>query len=93
MTQEVTEPVPRDRPSSVNPDATKQSDASSLTAACTAYVVVLITPRGKYLRRVFLSLHSAEQAMRRAHDRGQPAHLVLCRLTPMIVADLGEVAE
>ena len=52
---------------------------SGIEAACTAFVVVLITPRDKYVRRVYLSLHSAQAALLRAVDRGQPAELVLCR--------------
>jgi hypothetical protein len=35
-----------------------------------------------------MSLHSAEAALRRAQDRGQPAYLVLCRLEPIMIADL-----
>jgi hypothetical protein len=53
-----------------------------------AYVVVVFTPAGKYVRRVFLSLHSATAAMQRARKRGQPAEMVLCRLVP-VAADLG----
>ena len=52
-----------------------------------AYIVVLITPRDKILRRPYLSLHSAQQALQRARKRGQPAELVLCRLVP-VAADL-----
>jgi hypothetical protein len=59
-------------------------------------VVLLVTPRDKILRRPYLSLHSAQQALQRAQKRGQQAHLVLAKLTPVAVADLadldGEVA-
>jgi hypothetical protein len=54
-------------------------------------VVLLITPRDKYSRRVYLSLHSAQLALQRAYDRGQIAHLILCRLTPVAVADLADL--
>ena len=56
-------------------------------SACAAYVVLLFTPAGKYRRRVFLSLHSATAAVQRAKAKGQPAHMVLCRLQP-VTADL-----
>jgi hypothetical protein len=89
MTIEVREPVPLgDRPSPEDQNATKQPDEASISAACAAYVVLLITPRGKILRKPYLSLHSAQQALQRAHDRGQQAHLVLCWLEPVGVADL-----
>jgi hypothetical protein len=54
-------------------------------------VVLLITPRGKYSRHVYLSLHSAQLALQRAHDRGQQAHLILAKLTPVAVADLTDL--
>jgi hypothetical protein len=52
-----------------------------------AYIVVLVTPRGKTLRKPYLSLHSAQQALRRAGERGQQAWLILCKLQP-VQADL-----
>ena len=64
---------------------TAPADPSS---ACEAYVVLVITPAGKYRRRVMLSLHSATKAVERATDAGQPAHLILCRLE-RVTADLG----
>jgi hypothetical protein len=57
-----------------------------------AYLVVLVTPRDKILRRPYLSLHSAQAALQRAQKRGQQAALVLCRLTP-VTTDLGEVTS
>lgn len=61
--------------------ATQPSDAD-LVAACDAWVVLVLTPSGKYRRRVLLSLHAAAQAVARAQENGQQAALVLCRLTP-----------
>lgn len=62
--------------------------STGIEAACAAYVVLLVNPTGKYVRRVYLSLHSSQAALRRAQERGQPAHLVLCRLTPEPSHDL-----
>ena len=86
---------PGDRPSE-NQAATKPLDNESLpltahddaTALCQAYAVLLITPTGHYRRRIFLSLHSATEAVKRARNKGQPVRLVLVELTP-VQADLG----
>jgi hypothetical protein len=51
-------------------------------------MVLLVTPCDKIMRKPYMSLHSAQQALQRAQDRGQPACLVLCRLEPVTVADL-----
>jgi hypothetical protein len=58
-----------------------------IASACTAYMVLLVSHNGRYLRKPYLSLRSAQQALQRANDRGQQAWLVLCRLEP-ITADL-----
>jgi hypothetical protein len=84
--------VPRGRPLAGTPStdlaAASVMQAADVVAACTAYVVILVTPRDKLLRKPYLSLHSAQQVLRRAQDRGQAAHLVLCKLEPVTVADL-----
>ena len=52
------------------------------------------TPYDRTYRRLFLSLHSAVQAVERTRKRGLKAELILCRLVPIQVADLdidGEV--
>jgi hypothetical protein len=92
MTSQVEGPAPPgNRPE--DRDATKLLDTSTLPPAadienaCEAFAVVVITPAGKYVRRVFLSLHSATAAMQRALGKGQPACIVLCRLVP-VTADL-----
>jgi hypothetical protein len=83
----------QDQPSSDNQAATTQLNADSISAAADAYCVLLITPYGKTLRRLYLSLHSAQAAVQRAQKRGLPARLVLCRLIP-VHADLdGEVTS
>jgi hypothetical protein len=46
------------------------------------HVVVVETAAGKYRRRVFLSLKSAQAAADRAIMAGHPAHLILCQLMP-----------
>jgi hypothetical protein len=52
-----------------------------------AYCVLAYTPYDRKYRRLFLSLHSATQAVERARKRGLQAELVLCRLVP-VAADL-----
>jgi hypothetical protein len=92
-------PKDRSRPDeggSEDQAATKQLDEPSLAKTVPAYLVLLLGRNGNHLRKPYLSLHSAQQALERAHDRGQIAHLILCRLMPVAVADLadldGEVA-
>jgi hypothetical protein len=53
------------------------------------YIVVLITPYDTTLRRPYLSLHSAQQALQRAKSRGLQARLILCELRA-VTADLDE---
>lgn len=57
--------------------------ARSLQNAVEAFVIVVLTPEGKYRRRVYLSLHSASHAVERAWAKGQPARMILCRVTPV----------
>jgi hypothetical protein len=52
-----------------------------------AYCVLAHTPYDRQRRCVFLSLHSAVQAVERSRKRGLPAQLILCRLVP-VQADL-----
>ncbi len=44
------------------------------------HVVVVTTAAGKYRRRVYLSLDSAQRAADRAIMAGHPAHVILCKL-------------
>lgn len=95
MSLEVEGPAPSgDRPE--DQAATKQLNAPSLSAAAdiaNAFVVVVVSPYGNPRRRVYLSLSHATKALQRAHKRGAPASMVLCRLVP-VVADLdGEVTD
>jgi hypothetical protein len=86
------EPAPEeDRPSPNNQVAAKQPSGSSLPIN-TAYCVLAYTPYDRTYRRLFLSLHSAVQAVERTRKRGLKAELILCRLVP-VTADLGEVTE
>jgi hypothetical protein len=52
-------------------------------------MVLLVGRNGAFLRKPYMSLHSAQAALQRAQRRGQQAYLVLCELTPVLVADLG----
>lgn len=79
----------RGRPAQAAPESSRTTAASlgDLASVCEAYAVVVITeqPEGepRYARRLYLSLHSAEKAVRRAEFRGRRAALVLCQLTPV----------
>jgi hypothetical protein len=65
--------------------ATKTIPADTTAAALITgvHVVVVETAAGKYRRRVYLSLDSAQRAADRAIMAGHPAHLILCQLTPV----------
>jgi hypothetical protein len=76
-----------DRPSPNNPAATTLTDKDSLSAVADAHVVIVVSPYGQQRRRVYLSLSHATAAVQRAHAKGQPARMVLCRLEP-VSADL-----
>lgn len=64
-----------------NTQNTRSTDSFE-RAIADAYAVLVVTPRGRYQRRLYLSLHSADAAMRRARERGQEAACVLVRLVP-----------
>lgn len=53
--------------------------------AAAGYAVLVETGEGRYRRRLFLTLTSAERAVGRARDRGKYAYLVLVTLTPQSV--------
>lgn len=57
--------------------------ANDISRAADAFVILVLTPQGKFRRRVYLSLHSAEKAFRHTVTAGKPAHLVMCHLTPV----------
>lgn len=91
-------PEQHSRPAADGAADEAQDDVSPATAlypddfpagrsACTAYVVLVVTPAHKYRRRVFLSLHSATAAVQRAQAKGQPVRLILCQLVP-VAADV-----
>jgi hypothetical protein len=82
------------RPTPNTSTATTQADGDSLPIN-SAYCVLAHTPYDRTYRRLFLSLHSAVQAVERRRKRGLKAELILCRLVP-VTADLdidGEAAE
>lgn len=57
--------------------------ARSLQNAVEAFVVVVLTPEGKHRRRIYISLQNASRAVERAWAKGQPARMILCRVTPV----------
>jgi hypothetical protein len=81
----------QDQPSSENQAATTQLNEDSLPNV-PAFVVLLQTRYGMPRRKVYLDLGHASRAVQHAHDNGQEASLILCRLTP-VTADLGGVTE
>ena len=66
-----------------DPDSTPRHD--SVLAAAAGYAVLVETGEGRYRRRLFLTLASAERAVERARERGKWAYLVLVTLTPTAV--------
>ena len=96
MSLEVREPASEEnRPTPNTSTATTQADGDSLPIN-SAYCVLAHTPCDRTYRRLFLSFHSAVQAVEHTPKRGLQAELTLCRLVPIQVADLdldGEVAS
>lgn len=64
-------------------DSTPRRD--SVLNAAAGYAVLVETGEGRYRRRLFLTLASAERAVNRARERGKYAYLVLVTLTPTAV--------
>jgi hypothetical protein len=60
-----------------------EADKIATALVTGVHVVVVETPAGKYRRRVYLSLDSAQRAADRAIMSGHPAHVVLCQLMPV----------
>lgn len=58
-------------------------NVSAIGLVSGVHVIVVETPAGKYRRRVFLSLDSAQKAADRAIMAGHPAQLILCQLMPV----------
>jgi hypothetical protein len=82
MSLEVEGPAPPgDRPEDAA--AGKQLIDASIVSTPRAYCVIMATPYGKERQRVFLSLHSAVQAVERTRKRGLQAELILVKLVPV----------
>ena len=60
---------------------------AALFAAARGYCVIVTSSEGRYRRRLFLSLHSAEKAVQRAKARGLYAAMVLAVIVPTGVAE------
>lgn len=58
-----------------------------------AFVVVVRLTGGKYRRRCFLTVKAAENAARRAQDRGENAVVVLSELKPLYRVLGGEARD
>ena len=57
--------------------------SSELRNRAAGYAVLVEHPAGKYRRRLFLTLASAQRAKDRANERGQYAAIVLVQITPV----------
>lgn len=65
--------------------ATLPADKGYATAAALltgVHVVVVETPAGKYRRRVYFNLSSAQRAADRAVMAGHSVNVILCKLMP-----------
>lgn len=49
------------------------------------YVLIVHRSCGRYRRRCYMQLASAERAVTRARERGEYAEIVLCRVVPVQV--------
>lgn len=76
--RQATEADPKEL-SSILPVATD----STMIARADALVALVQDKRGRYRRRVFLTLASAERAVAQARARGVDAQVVLVKLTPI----------
>lgn len=57
-------------------------DPRQILAAARGYCVLVESAHGRYRRRLYLSLNSAEKAVQRAKESGKYAALVLATITP-----------
>lgn len=70
----------------VDPHPTSTSvDTDHATQVRGCLVLVVETPSGKYRRRTFLSLSSAERACQKARAAGHPASVIVAQLHPVAV--------
>lgn len=85
-THEKAGPTPETGPHN-NPAADDHSTPTDahLFAVASGYAVLVETGEGRYRRRLFLTLASAERAVNRARDRGKYAYMVLVTLHPTAV--------
>lgn len=81
-----TETAHEARDLTLNLDSTIALD-QAIAAHCDAYAVLVETTEGRYRRRLMLSLHSAEKAVRRAEAAGHQAQMILVRITPVTGGD------
>jgi hypothetical protein len=65
---------------SISADADKATATALVTGV---HVVVVETTAGKYRRRVYFNLPSAQRAADRALMAGHSAHIILCQLMPV----------
>lgn len=56
----------------------------ALRARAAGYALLVENPAGKYRRRLFLTLASAQRAKDRATARGQYAAILLVRIVPVV---------
>lgn len=61
-----------------------ERNIDALRARAAGYAVLVENPAGKYRRRLFLTLASAQRAKDRATARGQYAAIILVRIVPVV---------
>lgn len=59
------------------------ADGNGLPSERLAFVAVVSTAGGRYTRRAYFNLPSAQRAVERAEARGAEARIVLCQLVPV----------
>jgi hypothetical protein len=66
------------------PSISESSDVNTATVLVTGvHVVVVTTSEGKYRRRTYFNLPSAQRAVDRATMAGHVANIILCQLIPV----------
>ncbi len=57
---------------------------ATITPGSELHAILVLTPKSRYGKRLFLSLDHAERAVQRARYEGKPAWMILVKVTPVI---------
>jgi len=66
-----------------DPDSSPDHRHDEVLRVARGFCVVVETPTGRYRRRLYLSLSSAEKSVERARANGKYAAIVLATITPV----------